>query len=253
MKKIKSFLFPMFLSLFLLGCATAPPHLAQKQANRSAIEATQRIEIFYHPDQDYPVLDAGGSSYAGLSGLLGPIGMIAGLGAHAASKTTMVDRARSRSADFTKAVHDASGTHDFTEQFAQNLAEQLRLTGREVKLTKIERPTGDAVLSKSKARDMMFTPGYTALVLRTSKSYVAESATSSYRPVVIVEFALMSGPQQPLIESRLSNILSKPTYITYSGLLDDAKQAADALDNGLLALVPQVQRVVFDMNELSSR
>ncbi len=199
------------------------------------------------------MIDAGGSGYAGLSGLLGPIGLIAGLGAHAASKTTMADRARSRSADFTKAVHDASGTHDFTEQFAQNLAEQLRVTGREVKLTEIERPLGDAALSKSMAKNMVFTPGYTALVLRTSKSYVAESATSSYRPVAIVEFALMSNPQQPLIESSLSNMLSKPTYITYRGLLADAEQAADALDKGLLALVPQVQRVVFDMSEFSSR
>lgn len=238
----------------LSACAThTPAYVMQKKSNRQSIEKIQNVEIFYHADGIYPVIDRGGSAMTGMAGLLGPVGMLVALGADAGSKLTMAERAEARTKEFTKAVRDSFSGESLNAQFANKLADLLRENGRTVKLTQIERPAGNARLAASTAKDMTPAENFAPLVLRITTGYGAESATSSYQPVIVAEYVLKNSSGHVLVESRESINEGGNSYLTYQGLLEDHRNAGEALRKELVALAPLAHKKMFDLSELNGK
>lgn len=229
MKRRQVVLLP--ITALATGCASdaANKSAAKTLERQKATQAIRRMEIVYDDDPDIVVLDGGGSGLVNMSGLLGPLGMLVGLAAHGASKATMADRVGRRSKEFTAAAREQSPDYAAGTQIAMILADLLRASGREVKLTKAARPTGSDRLADSAVPDVTFSPGFAVLVLRTTVGYAAESATASYRPMVVAESVLRQTDSTVLNEDVVRQQDDEPSYATYSGLLGEHVQAFEAL------------------------
>lgn len=246
MKKIIA-IFPILA--LLSACATPlAPDVAQKTANQDAIRNVKNVEIFYH-DEKYVVMDLGGSSLAGLSGLLGPIGLLAGIAADASSKLTMAERTEARSKEFTQSIHDHFPDQDLNRDFANQLATLIQENGHTVKVVKIERPLGKELIAEKMPEGM--TAGDTSVVLRITTGYGASSATADYRPLVKVEYALAQDPQHVLVKDEFTLNNGEKTYSTYAGLLASDAEARDQLKTTMANLAPQVYKSMFDLSMLN--
>lgn len=219
--------------IVLAGCATQQPppkYQLDKQANRAAIESGRKVEVFYHAD-DFTVVDLGGSQSANVLGILGPIGTLIGLATHAAHKLDAPARAQRRSEEFSKQIADNMPDQSMNRDFARKLGDLLEKDGREVKLTQVKRPSGNADLALSKSEDMIATEGYMQLMLRLTVGYGATSATDSFKPVTIIEYALKDPAGKALMSRSFTRIYGEAdkTYLSYPGLLEDYKGAREEL------------------------
>jgi hypothetical protein len=88
--KVKRLISLLTIAVVLTGCATGPDKAAL-QARKQALANITRMEIFYNGKDELAVVDGGGSSITGLGGLLGPIGLLAAVGADADSKHTLAE------------------------------------------------------------------------------------------------------------------------------------------------------------------
>jgi hypothetical protein len=238
----------------LSGCAAPlPQYLSQKKENQAAIGKIQQVEIFYHADDGYVVLDLGGSSMTGLGGLLGPIGALVALAADAGSKLTMAERAAGRTKEFTNAVRQRFPGQDLNLEFAQKLAALIQETGRTVKITKIDRPTGDMLMSKSIPTNLPVTENHVPVLLRISSGYGAESATTSYRPFIKAEYVLARDAKQVYVENSMTVKDGAKTYLTYPELLADHEAASNELKSILISLAPTAYKNMFDLGELAAK
>lgn len=251
MRKLVSIIIGITL---LAGCAVRPPaYVTQKQSNQHAIEKIQKIEILYHADDEYPIIDRGGSGMTGMAGLLGPVGLLIAVGADAGSKLSVAERAASRSKEFTKAIHVSFPDQGLNSQFANKLADLLRASGRTVRLTQVERPVGNDILSMSTIKGVQQSEGYAPLVLRITTGYGADSATSSYRPILVTEYVLKDEAKKVLVENKETSNEGEKTYLTYQGLLEDHIEAREQLRHGLMSLAAVAYKKMFDMNESGSK
>lgn len=251
MKKL--FAVAVMAVLVLSGCAVKQPtprYERDKQANRTVIQSGKQVEIFYHAD-DFGVVDLGGSKSVGLLGILGPIGLLAGLGADAAHKLDSKSRTERRSEEFSKLIADNLPDDSINQTFARQIGDLLEKDGRQVKVTKVTRPGGSDDLSQSTSADLVPTDGYMQLWLRVSTGYGATSATDSYKPMTIIEYALKDPEGTPLMSRSFTRFYgeSDKTYLTYAGLLGDYKAARDELGARLTYWSSPVYTEIFQFSD----
>lgn len=237
----------------LSGCAVKQPtprYQLDKQANRTAIQSGKQVEIFYHADE-YAVVDLGGSNSVGLLGILGPIGLLAGLGADAAHKLDSKSRTERRSEEFSKLITDNLPGESINQTFARQIGDLLEKDGRQVKVTQVTRPSGSGDLARSTSSDLVATDGYMQLMLRVSTGYGATSATDSFKPVTIIEYALKDSEGAALMSRSFTRFYgeSNKTYLTYAGLLGDYKAARDELSARLTYWSEPVYTEIFRFAE----
>ncbi|SSW65519.1 hypothetical protein AVE30378_01682 [Achromobacter veterisilvae] len=219
--------------IVLGGCAVqqpTPKFELDKQANRAAIQSGRQVEIFYHAD-DYAVVDLGGSKSAGLLGILGPIGLLAGMTANVAHSLDSKARTVRRSEEFSKLIADNLPDQSINRDFARKVGDLLEQEGRQVKVTKVTRPGGNEDLALSMSEDLVPTEGYMQLLLRLSAGYGATSATDTYKPVTIIEYALKDADGKALMSRSFTRYYgeSDKTFMTYAGLLGDYQGAREEL------------------------
>lgn len=219
--------------IFLSGCAVkqpTPKYQLDKQANQALIQSGKSVEIFYHDDQ-FVVMDLGGSQAANVLGILGPVGLLMGMTADAAHKLDFKARAERRSEEFSKLVAENFPDESINQMFARNVADLIAKEGRVVKVTKVTRPSGGDNLAASVSKDMEPTAGYMQLILRLSAGYGARSATDTYKPVTIIEYALKDEDGTALMSRFFGRFYgeSDKTFLTYPGLLEDYKGARGEL------------------------
>lgn len=241
---MKSFVSLIILITLLSACASAP-QISEKEVNRAAITNIANVEIFYH-DEAFPIIDLGGSGASGLSGLFGPLGAMVGVFADGVSKSTMKSRAESRTEKFTEAVKHSIPNADINAEFANQLASQLRNAGKTVKVTHILRPIGNGgQLASTASADHVPTKGYAKLFVRTTTGYGAESATSSFQSLIVLETTLEDERGNALMHHNETKRDFSESYFTYSGLLESHKKAADALKNGLVSMATSTYHKLF--------
>jgi hypothetical protein len=231
-------------SIVLAGCA-AGPNKAALQARKEALATISKVEVFYNGKDELGVIDGGGSSMTGLAGLFGPIGLLVAVGADAGSKLTLTERAAARSKEFTTVIGKSETAQTLNHQFAEELAARIRASGKEVKITPIQRIKGGA-LASNRLPDAEFTPGYAPLFLRITTGYGAKDALSSYRPVIVIELALKRDSQAMTVyENTFTSPADEPTYMTYSTLLGRHREAHDGLRRGMVNAVDAVYKSMF--------
>ena len=219
--------------------------------------------------------------------LLGPVGMLAAAASHYSVVKSGVDATQERSQAFNAAVKDLASTKDIAEEFALQLGEELRKAGKSVKLTQVPRLPGKlpgesplavaaadttcaggvcgtpgmlgspgapapraqgvAVVKPTAGRGYAQTPGFTPLLLRLTTSYVAPDVYSDYRPVAIVEFALVNPAtaQYMLHQTVVGEVPNAKKYATWDGLKAEIPAARSQLRQALLTQVVPVKNAIF--------
>jgi len=224
----------IFATVVSVGCTFAPQASpSQKEVNHDAIGRISSVEIFYHP-AEYSVVDLGGSKASQMAGAFGVLGMFAILAAEAGSKLTAVERTEARSKEFDQLIQ-ADRMADIHHVQAQQLAALIQGTGREVKLTKIARPSGGKSLASSTQPELRFNKGYAPLLLRVTTGYGAESATAAYKSIALTEFALLDAGshKQVLVADQLKKRDNGVTYQTFDGLKSSRALAVESLQRDL--------------------
>jgi hypothetical protein len=250
--EMKKILLGLGILALVSGCANnAPAPPSQKEIHQAAIRNIKNVEILYHPDR-YVVMDLGGSGGTGMGGLFGPIGMLVALGVDAGSKLTFAERAEARSKEFTAAVRASYPGRDLDAEFADKLADLLRKQGRTVSLTKIERPAGDPLGIGAEYHAMHSSAADANVVLRITTGYGAASATSSYEPLIVVEYALVQN-KRILVDGKISINDGKKSYLTFPELLGNHKEAVDEISRILSAVAERADNNMFDVSRFASK
>lgn len=238
-------LIPLFLvAAFAAGCATGPDKAAL-QARKDATSKLPKIELLYNEQDELAVMDLGGSNMTGMAGLLGPIGLLVAVGVDAGSKLSMAERTEKRSKEFTAAVQKDSPALGLNKQFAEQLADRIRAGGREFKLTPTKRATG--ALAKMSTPDTPIDPDYAPLTVRITTGYGAKDATSSFQPLITVEYQLKKD-EKVVYQSSFVKRPGEPTYFTYGALLDQRVAARQGLAQGLTSSVDSIYRGLFEFD-----
>ena len=239
---------PLFLAAALLaGCATHAPQAAL-QPRPDTTRSLAKIEIFYNEEDQFTVVDGGGSAIVGFAGLLGPVGTLVALGFEVGSRATLAGRTERRSKEFMAAVkNDGTAASSLSRQFAEQFAARLRESGREVKLTPAFRVNGP--VAEMQALGHRPTPGYSTLTMRITAAYGAPDATSSFKPFVAVEQLLRNEQQAVVYQSTHTADLEEPAYFMYDGLLQDARGAREGLRQGFAQAVRPAYSVMFGEDE----
>jgi hypothetical protein len=243
-------LVPLLVAAALMaGCATNAPQTALKP-RPDATRSLAKIELFYNEEDQFTVVDGGGSAIVGFAGLLGPVGTLVALGFEVGSRATLASRTERRSKEFMAAVKNdgtAATSLTLSRQFAEQFAARLRESGREVKLTPAFRVNGP--LAEMQALGHRPTPGYSTLTMRITAAYGAPDATSSFKPFVAVEQLLRNEQQVVVYQSTHTADLEEPAYFMYDGLLQDARGAREGLRQGFAQAVRPAYSVMFGEDE----
>lgn len=206
-----------------------------------------KVEIVYNAKPQLVVLDTGATPIVGLGGLFGPVGTLVAAGIDVASRNNSLDQVQSRSKRFQQAVEESNGELTLHQEYAERLADAMRATGREVKLTPGERATGGA--RKMELAGLTATPGYEVMLLRISTAYGAPSLTADFRPVISVEYALRDDKLQPITWNSVILNNGGPAYFSYDTLLKEHKPAYEGLRKELMSTVARVMSNDFPKQE----
>ena len=243
---IRKSLLVAICATLITGCATKTvvPPIAQ-ELNQAVIRKITKVEVFYHP-AEFAVVDLGGSGAAGMAGILGPVGMLIALGMDASSKLTFKQRVEARSKQFDAAVKTSS-LSDVNLLQAEYLAQAIRRTGREARISKIERPLGGD--AKAMAMGLGWKPAddHAGMVVRTTVGYGAESATASYKSIAINDFLLTDADGKTLAFGRAQRKDNGVTYQTFSGLLESHKTAVNSLTQDLIRNADEAMKKTLDL------
>ena len=241
-------LVPLLAAAALLaGCAASTPQTAQ-QTRPEATRSLAKIELLYNEEDQFTVVDGGGSAVAGFAGLLGPVGTLVALGFEVGSRATLADRKERRSKEFTAAAkNDGAASASLSRQFAERFAQRLRESGREVKLTPAYRVNGP--VAEMQALGHRPTPGYSTLTMRITAAYGAPDATSSFKPFVAVEQVLRNEQQSVVYQATHTADLEEPAYFMYEGLIQDIAGAREGLRRGFAQAVQPAYTVMFGDDE----
>jgi hypothetical protein len=239
------------LALLLTACASQQPkYVTDKIQNRTQIESIKTIKIVYSDNENYGVVDAGGSGSTGLLGFLGPIGSIAGAVADITSAATLKSRAESRSKQFTDAVKtDFPNDANLNKQFVDKLAASIKSSGRSVELVSVKRPVGNLDLSKNMSNTEV-SDGSSVLGLRITSGYGAVSQTARYQPVTVVEYYLKE-KGKTLISNTITDREGEHRYATFDSLLSSRQEAFSQLKDELMPISNLVYRQIFDFSEVN--
>lgn len=206
-----------------------------------------RVEIVYNAKSELEVLDTGATPTVGLGGLFGPVGVLVSIGVDAASRNNSINQVESRGKRFQQAVRDSNGELTLHQEYAERLAEVMRATGREVKLTPSDRATGGA--RKMELAGLTATPGYEVMLLRITAGYGAPSLTADFRPIIVVEYALRDDKLQPITWNSATSNRGSPSYFSYDTLLNENKAAYEGLRQELFATIGRVMSNDFPKQE----
>lgn len=266
-------------AMCLTGCASRP---SNKELNRERIEQSGKVEIFYSGEEQVVmhVLGENTSRTAiGLSGLLGPAGMLVALAGTYAAHSAALDETMPRTRAFNEALALEIAAQDMNAEMAKRMATRLERMGKTVKLTQVPRLPGEkpglaraetrqpasnraggplgastlevssmaAPVAQSKRAPVLalsgysVTPGYTPLVLRVTTGYVSPDALSDFRSLAIVEYGLVD-PQTGtyLVDGKLTSI-DRPHGPTYFTW-------ANLLENASAAR-SQIRKSLFETGE----
>jgi hypothetical protein len=238
---MKTLVFLLAAAALLAGCATPQPEL---QARPETTRSLAKIELLYNEEDQFTVVDGGGSAIVGLAGLLGPVGTLVALGFEVGSRANLGDRNERRSKEFMAAVkNDSTAARSLSRQFAEKFAARLRESGREVKLTPAFRVNGP--VAEMRALGHRPTPGYGTLTMRITAAYGAPDSTSSFKPFVAVEQVLRDEQQSVVYQATHTANLNEPAYFLYDGLLQDAGAAREGLRQGFAQAVQPAYSVMF--------
>lgn len=232
------------IAALLVGCAGGSKKVANEEPEPLSYP---RVEIFYNAKPELAVLDTGATPTAGLGGLFGPIGVLVAVGVDAASRSNSINQAASRSKRFQQAIEDDVGELALNREYAERLAEAMRATGREVKLTPGERASGGP--RKMELAGLTATPGHVVMLLRVTTGYGAPSLTSDFRPIVVVDYALRDEKLQPITWNSVTSNQGSPSYFSYDTLLKEKKEAYEGLRQQLFATVGRVMKNDFPKQE----
>ncbi len=164
----------------------------------------------------------------------------------ATSKLSMAERTEKRSKEFTVAVQKDAPAPGLNKQFAEQLAERIRAGGREVKVTPTKRATG--ALSRMSTPDALINPDYAPLTVRITTGYGAKDATSSFQPMITIEYQLKQDEKVVVHQSSYVKRPDEPTYFTYGALLDQHAAARQGLTVGLTSAVDPIYRGLFEFD-----
>ena len=170
-----------------------------------------RGAAFVRPSSPLILLRHSTTPTVGLGGLFGLVGVLVSIGVDAASRNNSINQVESRCKRFQQAVQDSNGELTLHQEYAERLAEVMRATGREVKLTPSDRATGGA--RKMELAGLTATPGYEVMLLRITAGYGAPSLTSDFRPVIVVEYALRDDKLQPLTWNSITSNRGSPSAL----------------------------------------
>jgi hypothetical protein len=258
----RSFPYVFALALVLAGCATAPT--STKLLNREKIEQTNKIEIFYNPEEHAVVHDFGDQSrhnVLSLSGLLGPVGVLVAAGATGLATKAALDEAVPRSKAFNEAIASEVAAQDMDAEVVQRIADRLESMGKTVKITRVARLPGNkpglteekpAVHPELATTGFTSTPGYTPLLLRLTTGYGSPDALKDFRSVAIVEYALVDpNSHRYILDGKIDSIDKPkgPTYFTWSALLQDASVARSQIRTSLLQTGEAVPSLIFSFDK----
>ena len=241
-------LVPLLVAAALLaGCATSATQTAL-QPRPDATRSLAKIELLYNEEDQFTVVDGGGSAIMGFAGLLGPAGTLVSLGFEVGSRATRADRTARRSKEFTAAVkNDSAAAQTLSRQFAEQFAARLRESGREVTLIPAFRVNGP--VAEMQALGHRPAPGYSTLTMRITAAYGAPDATSSFKPFVAVEQVLRNEQQAVVHQATHTADLAAPTYYMYDGLLQDVPGAREGLRRGFVQAVQPAYAAMFGEDE----
>lgn len=231
----------------MLAACSSQPRQAAAEADEPEPLSHPRVEIVYNAKPELVVLDSGATPTAGLGGLLGPVGALVAIGVDAASRNNSMNQVASRSKRFQDAVEESSGELTLHREYAERLAEAMRATGREVKLTPGGRAVGPA--RKMDLGGLNPAPGYEVMLLRISTSYVAPGLASDFRPAVVVEYALRDDQLKPVTWNSVVSRNGSPSYFSFDELLKEHKAAYAGLREQLFATVGRVMSNDFPKQE----
>lgn len=278
------------IAVSLAGCATRP---SDKELNRERIEQSGNVEIFYSREEQIVmhVLGEGTTrTTIGLSGLLGPAGMLVALAGTYAANSAALDETTPRTRAFNEALATEIASQDMNAEMAKRIAMRLERIGKTVKLTQVPRLPGekpglapaetqpvrtrvggplgaspaevnamaDPVAPTKRAPAIALsgysvTPGYTPLVLRVTTGYASPDALSDFRSMAIVEYALVD-PQTGtyLVEGKLTSVDRPhgPTYFSWPELLENASVARTQIRTSLFETSAAVPALMFDFGKL---
>lgn len=259
------FALTLSVAMSLTGCATRP---SDKELNRERIEQSGKVEIFYSGEEQVVMHVLGENTTRttiGLSGLLGPAGMLVALAGTYAANGAALDETMPRTRAFNEAIAPEIAAQDMNAEMAKRIATRLERMGKTVKLTQVPRLPGEkpglaraatqpasnrvggplgasslevsplaAPVVQSKPAPVLalsgysVTPGYTPLVLRVTTGYASPDAMSDFRSMAIVEYGLVDPRTGTyLVDGKLTSIdrPSGPTYFTWTSLLENASAA----------------------------
>lgn len=235
------------LTVFVLaGCANGK-YAEERRLRKEATSEISQVEIFYNQKDEYVVIDGGGSGYGGMAGGLGFAGMLVALAADAGHKLSAVDRAETRSKEFTSALEKSEIKLDMNRQFAESLAEKIKTSGRDVKLTPINRTVG-GLKDMKLPEDVVPSEGYATLLLRINSGYAAKDASSDFMPVIVVETLLNDKNNKTIYRNTYNPGMRDPSYFLYSSLLAEHGLAHEGLRKGMMSSVDRVYASVFEIS-----
>lgn len=232
------------VTVMLAACAGGSKQAANEEPEPLS---HPRVEIVYNAKSELVVLDTGATGTIGLGGLFGPLGALVTIGVDIASRNSSMNQVESRSQRFQQAIVDSTGELTLHQEYAERLAEAMRATGREVKLTPSARATGAA--RKMELPGLTATPGYEVMLLRITTGYGAPSLTSNFRPVIGVDYALRDDKLEPVTWNSVTSNWGSTSYFSYDTLLKENKAAYEGLRQELFATVERVMRNDFPKQE----
>lgn len=212
--------------LTISGCAT---HQRPVAPNHDAdVVNIKKVELFYHSD-----------SYAVVVGQAGGLLALASIGES--------NRIEQRSKALTEAIERDFPARKLNFAFAEKLADEIRKSGREVKLTEVNRPVGNADIFKTEHfRNAPLTPGFAPLMLRVSTGYGAPSFMQSFESNVEVSYVLAN--QDRTVNLKHGQHWRRGTGSSFGAadtLIENHKQVYANFDFALTTLVPAVYSEIF--------
>lgn len=272
----------------LVGCSAPPTLKQQNWPSIASAQNIEIFYNKEDHAIHYGASERTGQGLMSVGALLGPIGLVAAAASHYSMVKSGVDATTERSQSFNAAARPLAAAGDMGDEFARQLADELQKSGKVVKLTAIKRlpgklpgetvtavppvdvtcaggvcgtpgmlrpasavaPTvaGASAPGPLAGNGYIPTAGYTPLLLRLTTSYIAADIYSDYRPMAVVEAALVSTSDSRYLtyQTLTGGLTDAKKYPTWDALKADVPGARAQLRQALLAQAPQVKKALFE-------
>lgn len=249
MISIKNLLVVALATLATVGCATKPTiqllSSDEASAYKQRLDQIKKVEIFYSNDNGIVVTDGGGSGAVGLGGLLGPVGAILAAAADAASKISSTERAKVRGKEYSDKVRKDLPDANLSRAFAEALADKVRKTGREVKLTALTSNRTASDLSTYKELSSV-EEDVAAILIWNNPGFSAESSTSAYQSSAVIDFFCQDSKRVKLLDGQIRNA-TDTSIRSFSGLLENIGESFAKLSTNYMLGHERIVKACLDV------